>query len=168
MSKFIQITPEFAVAGQLSEDDYARAAEAGFVRVINNRPNGEEATQPNAEAAAATATAAGLAYAHVPTTKHDIFTDEVISGMADALASAEGPVLAHCKSGQRSAIVWAAAAARTAPVDDVLKSLADAGFDFGFLRDELDRQHDRHRWSPAKSESRAAGNASPERSVAAA
>jgi hypothetical protein len=42
--------------------------------------------------------------------------------------------------------VWAAASARTAPVDDILQALSAAGFEFGFLRDDLDAQAYRCRW----------------------
>jgi sulfide:quinone oxidoreductase len=66
--------------------------------------------------------------------------------MADALAELEGPVVAHCKSGLRSAIVWAAASARSQPVDCVLAALDKAGFDLDVIRDDLDAQADRERW----------------------
>jgi hypothetical protein len=58
-------------------------------------------------------------------------------------------VLAHCKSGLRSAIVWAAASARSQPVDCVLAALAAAGFELDFLRDDLEQQADRKRWLDA-------------------
>lgn len=147
MSKIVQITPDFAVAGQLDADGIARAAEAGFKTIINNRPDGEERAQPTAAEGQDAARAAGVAYVYLPTTKHDIFTEETVGQMASILAEAEGPVLAHCKSGQRSAVLWAAASARGLPVDQVLSTLESAGLDFGFLRDELDRQHDFKRWA---------------------
>jgi len=147
MSKIVQITPEFAVAGQLDADDIARAAAAGFKTIINNRPDGEERAQPTAAEGQDAARAANVAYVYLPATKHDIFTEEAVGRMASVLAEAEGPVLAHCKSGQRSAVLWAAASARNLPVDQVLSALELAGLDFSFLRDELDRQHDYQRWA---------------------
>lgn len=68
--------------------------------------------------------------------------------MIKAIGELEGPILAHCKSGLRCAIVWAAAAARSTPVDDVLATLEQAGQDLDFLRDELDAQADRQHWMP--------------------
>jgi sulfide:quinone oxidoreductase len=150
MSKFIQITPDFAVAGQLGPDDVARAAALGFRTIINNRPDGEERGQPTSEETQRTAAAFGLGYAHIPTTRSDVFSDEVVGHTAQALAGQSGPVLAHCKSGQRSAIVWAAAMARERPVAEVLASLNAAGLDLGFLRDELERQADRGEPTPAR------------------
>jgi hypothetical protein len=66
--------------------------------------------------------------------------------MADAVATLDGPSLAQCASGLRSAIAWAAASARTQDVDCVLKALEKAGFDLEFLRDDLEAQADRARW----------------------
>ncbi|MDO9384120.1 MAG: TIGR01244 family sulfur transferase [Hyphomicrobiaceae bacterium] len=147
MSKIIQITPSFAVAGQLEPEDFAHAAALGFRTIINNRPDGEERGQLSAAEGRQAAEDNGLAYVHIPTTKHDIFTDAVVGPMADVVAAQAGPILAHCKSGQRSAIAWAAAAARGQPVAEVLATLEDAGLDFGFLRDDLDKQADRRSWS---------------------
>jgi uncharacterized protein (TIGR01244 family) len=164
MTKFVQLTSGFAIAGQLDDDDLARAARLGFRTIVNNRPDGEEDGQPDARAARKAAERHGLFYVHIPTTKHDVFTEAVVGDMALALAQRDGPILAHCKSGQRSALVWAAAAARSRPVREVLDVLEDAGFDFGFLRDELDKQADRACWK----EPAPAAVAGPAKSQAAA
>ena len=50
-------------------------------------------------------------------TKADVFTERVVGGVGAALRELPGPVLAHCASGMRSAVAWAAAAARVQPVD---------------------------------------------------
>ncbi|HEX7075926.1 MAG TPA: sulfur transferase domain-containing protein, partial [Hyphomicrobiaceae bacterium] len=91
-------------------------------------------------------------FRHIPAGKQDLFADHVVESMADALNALDGPVLAHCYSGLRSAILWAAASARSQPVDCVLAAVRKAGFDLDFLRDELEAQADRKRWlgsSPA-------------------
>lgn len=146
MEKIVHITPTFAVTGALAPEDFAAVAALGFKSVISNRPDGEEAGQMPARVEAAHAWRHGLRFAHVPAEKLDLFTDPVVEGMADAVRSLEGPILAHCKSGLRSAIVWAAASARSQPVDCVLAALDAAGFDLDLLRDDLDRQADRRRW----------------------
>jgi sulfide:quinone oxidoreductase len=163
MSKIIQITPSFAVAGQLEPEDFAHAAALGFRTIVNNRPDGEERGQLSAAEGRQAAEENGLAYVHIPATKHDIFTDSVVNQMADVVSAQNGPVLAHCKSGQRSAIAWAAATARGQSVSEVLLTLKDAGLDYGFLRDELDKQADRRNWSTdataKRGSSEAAGSA---------
>jgi sulfide:quinone oxidoreductase len=142
----IFITPDFAVTSALAPGDFATAAAMGFRSVLSNRPDGEAEGQMTARTEAVHAWRSGLQFRHVATPKLDIFTDHVVEAVADAVATLNGPILAHCASGLRSAIVWAAASARTQNVDCVLKALEKAGFDLEFLRDDLEAQADRARW----------------------
>lgn len=146
MLKIQKLTPRFAITAALTEQDFAAAARAGFKAVVSNLPDGEFEGQLLAHREASLAWRAGLKFRHVPTSKHDVLTDAVVEGMADALAGLDGPVLAHCRSGTRSAIVWAAASARSQPVDCVLETLTKAGLDLDFLKDDLEAQADRKRW----------------------
>jgi sulfide:quinone oxidoreductase len=143
MDKIVYITPTFAVTGQLAAEDFAAAAALGFTAIVNNRPDGEEDGQLTSLAAAAHAQLAGLAYHHNPAGKLDLFSDRVVDSAASVLSINEGPILAYCKSGMRCSIIWAAAAARNQPVDDILFTLTTAGFDFDFLRDDLLEQASR-------------------------
>jgi sulfide:quinone oxidoreductase len=143
------ITPGFAVAPALDPSDFEQLAGLGFRTVINNRPDGEEKGQRPSGELAGHASSSGLVHRHIPARKVDVFTDQVVDAMADALRQAPGPILAHCKSGLRSAMIWAAASARTKPVDEILKALSAAGFDLGAIRDDLDSQADRARWNNA-------------------
>ena len=70
-----------------------------------------------------------------------MLSDRVLSGTHRALSELEGPVLAHCASGMRSAAAWAGAAARLQPADCVLEAVQRAGFNLAALRDELQEQN---------------------------
>ena len=146
MDKIVYLTSSFAVTSALASADFAAAATLGFRAVISNLPDGEEAGQPSGRDEAGHAWRAGLKFAHVPASKLDLFTDTVVEDMAAAVRRLDGPILAHCKSGIRSAIIWAAASARQQPVDCVLETLAKAGFELDFLKDDLEQQADRLRW----------------------
>lgn len=146
MKQPIYITPEFAVTDAMRPEDFAAAAAMGFRAVLSNRPDCEAADQMTARQESVVAWRAGLKFRHVPAAKLDLFTDEVVEAMGDAVASLDGPILAHCASGLRSAIAWAAASSRTQNVDCVLAALERAGFDLDFLRDDLEAQADRARW----------------------
>ncbi len=146
MEKITYITPDFAVTAALAPDDFSEVARLGFKAVLSNRPDDEDAGQLSARGEAVLAWRAGLRFAHVPASKLDLFTDPVIEDMDKAVRRLGGPILAHCKSGVRSAIIWAAASARSQPVDCVLERLTVAGFDLDFLRDELEAQADRKHW----------------------
>ena len=146
MDKPIFITPGFAVTSALAPEDFETAVALGFRSILSNRPDGEAEGQMTARAEAVHAWRAGLQFRHVPAPKLDLFTDRVVEAMAEAVATLDGPILAHCASGLRSAIVWAAASARTQNVDCVIAALDKAGFDLEFLRDDLEAQADRARW----------------------
>lgn len=152
MKNIIYITPNFAVTDMPAPEDFRQFAALGFKSVISNRPDHEENGQLTGRNEAVLAWRAGLRFLHIPAAKHELFTDAVVERMADALNALEGPIIAHCQSGLRSAILWAAASARSDSVDCVLAALRQARFDLDFLRDDLEAQADRKRWlgsSPA-------------------
>jgi uncharacterized protein (TIGR01244 family) len=108
---FTWLTPEFATAGQLSADDIAQAAAAGFRSVINNRPDFEGGpAQPTSQAMRQAAGAAGLDYAFLPVQSAYQTPDE-ISRMHELLRSMPKPVLGFCRSGTRTANLFRAASA---------------------------------------------------------
>lgn len=138
MARITFVTPQFAVAGALGPDDFAAVAAQGFKAVISNLPDGESPGHLAAAEAARLAAEAGLAFRHIPTTRIEVFSERVLGDMGRALAELNGPILAHCASGGRSALAWAAAAARYQSVDCVLATLSAAGFAFDPMREELE------------------------------
>ena len=146
--KITYLTPHFAVTGALQPDDIPGVAARGFKSILSNLPDGESVQYPSSADEAAHAERAGLEFRHVPAKKIEVFSDRVVDGMAQALSELDGPVLAHCASGLRSAIAWAAAAARSQPSDCVIAVLKTAGFDLAAIRDELEDQYRRDHSSP--------------------
>src|SRR5688500_10866696 len=110
MARIVRITDHFAVAGALQAEDFAHAAAAGFRSIVSNLPDGESPAQLTAAQEAALAGQAGLSFRHIPVNKHEVFSERVIGGLGNALDELPVPVLAHCASGLRSAVAWAAAA----------------------------------------------------------
>lgn len=104
----------------------------GVTIILNHRPDGEEASQPEGAAIEAAARSAGLTYVAAP-----------IRGLPDAAAVAAtaavlaglGPddrVLMFCRSGMRSTAAWAMAErARGAEADELRARAAAAGYDIG-------------------------------------
>jgi uncharacterized protein (TIGR01244 family) len=122
---FIRLTPDISVAGQIAPEDCALAAAQGFVAIISNRPDGEAPGQPDAATMAAAAHAAGLRFCHIPI-DHTGFAMPQVDAMAAELATG-GPVLAFCRSGTRSANLWALAAAARGVDPEVIVAAADQG-----------------------------------------
>lgn len=132
------IDANIAVAPQISTDDMAELAAAGFTAIVNNRPDGEDYGQPSGDEIAAAAEAAGLIYAAIPVT-HAGFSHPQIDAMASVLAEAKGPVLAYCRSGTRSCNLWALAAVKGGMhPDTAMAKAAEAGYDLSGLRPLLD------------------------------
>jgi uncharacterized protein (TIGR01244 family) len=104
MSDFRRVTDSLSVSPQVTEADMARAAAQGFVLVINNRPDGEDPSQPSGAAIEAAARAAGLDYLHVPVRGGP--TQDQVDAVRAAVEAANGPVLAFCRSGTRSIVTW--------------------------------------------------------------
>lgn len=105
---FKKLDEHYAVSAQITEAEVAAAALEGYRMVICNRPDGEEAGQIPATEIAAAAARHGMAFRHIPVTPGGI-TPEAVRRMAEALAEAEGAVLAYCRTGNRSAMIWQAA-----------------------------------------------------------
>jgi sulfide:quinone oxidoreductase len=117
-------------------DEMAEVARLGFRTVINNRPDGESFDQPPAAVVEAAAQAAGLVYHHQPVTSGGLTVDDVLQ-FRELLATADGPVLAFCRSGTRCANLWALAQAGHCNPDEVIAAAADAGYDVRGLRQIL-------------------------------
>lgn len=133
-----RIDDSISVAPQITPEDVAEIAAAGFAAIINNRPDDEEGGQPEGEAIRAAAEAAGLSYTAIPIT-HAGFSGNQVDAMVTALEAANGPVLAYCRSGTRSCNLWALAQAKLGENPDRLMAKAAAtGYDLTGIRPVLD------------------------------
>ena len=101
------LSPEFAVASQIIPDDLEDLASDGFKAIICNRPDNEGPGQPSFAALEAAAKAAGIEAVYLP-----IYPNRM--SMADAEAFARHlealpkPILAFCRTGNRSSSLFAA------------------------------------------------------------
>uniref|UniRef100_B0SYW7 Beta-lactamase hydrolase-like protein phosphatase-like domain-containing protein n=1 Tax=Caulobacter sp. (strain K31) TaxID=366602 RepID=B0SYW7_CAUSK len=129
MTVFRRVTDSLSVSPQIAIDDLSRAAEEGFVLVINNRPDDEEPGQPSSAQIEAAAKAAGLAYAHIPVRGGP--THDQVEAVRRAVEGADGPVLAFCRSGTRSIVTWSLGQAASGAADraTLVRQGADAGYD---------------------------------------
>jgi uncharacterized protein (TIGR01244 family) len=117
------------VAPQITVADVAAAQAQGIVLIINNRPDGEEPDAPQGAQIEAAARAAGIGYVAIPVT-HAGFSQPQVDAMLAALDTAEGPVLAYCRSGTRSTLLWALASAKMGEdKSDLVRKAAAAGYD---------------------------------------
>lgn len=100
-----QVSNVLHVSPQLTADDIRQAKAKGFVAIVNNRPDGEEVGQPSAAENRCAAEAEGLTYAHIPVVPGQV-SEGQIRAFQKMLADADGPVLAHCKTGARATTLY--------------------------------------------------------------
>jgi uncharacterized protein (TIGR01244 family) len=119
-------------SAQIKPGDLGALAESGVRSVICNRPDGEDPDQPAAAEIEAAARAAGLDFLHAPISGWP--DPETIEAVADRLGPAV-PTLMYCRSGTRSAMVWALAmrASGRGEPDELRAIAAAAGHDLSRL-----------------------------------
>jgi uncharacterized protein (TIGR01244 family) len=134
-----RINDHISVCGQIAPEDVASLKAAGFVTIINNRPDGESPDQvPGAEIEAA-AKAAGLAYYAIPLGREGVSPDMVEKTHA-ALEGSNGPVFAFCRSGTRSTTLWALSQAGEMEAGEIISQAAEAGYDMSHLAGHLSQK----------------------------
>jgi uncharacterized protein (TIGR01244 family) len=140
MLNMIPLDERTLIAGQIQPGDLQQIAKAGVRLVVNNRPDGEALMgQPRAAKVEEAARAEGLAFLDLPFTMHTL-TPQHVAHFAEALKTSEGRVLAYCRSGSRSSLLWAAArVADGAEVDAVLAQAQAAGIDLAQARGLIDQ-----------------------------
>jgi len=131
---FRKLDDSISVSEQITPQDVETAAAQGFTMIINNRPDEEQPGQPSGEEIREAAREAGLGYVAIPIT-HAGYSVPQVDAMRAALAKAEGPVLAFCRSGTRSTFVWALAKGADGEDPDTLTAKAGAaGYDISPVR----------------------------------
>jgi uncharacterized protein (TIGR01244 family) len=137
MSDFRQVSDSFWASPQIEPADVDEARNRGITLIVNNRPEGEAEDQTPGAAIEAAAKSAGLDYLAIPVS-HAGFSEDQVDAMARALAQSRGPVLAYCRSGTRSTLLWSLAQAKAGRTpDEIATDAARAGYDVTPIRSLL-------------------------------
>ncbi len=135
---FRKLTDNIYASPQIGLAEVAEAARLGVRLIVNNRPEGESEDQIAGAEIEAAARAAGIDYVAIPVT-HSGFSEPQVKAMAKALDGAGGPVLAYCRSGTRSTLLWALSEASHGGDPDALTNMAaKAGYDISPVRPLMD------------------------------
>ncbi|MBT8088892.1 MAG: TIGR01244 family phosphatase [Gammaproteobacteria bacterium] len=100
-----KLTDACCVAGQIQPADVEALKNNGFATVVCNRPDGEDLGQPTAASVAAACESHGVAFHHLPISNTGI-SAEMVERFQKIVAESDGTVLAYCRSGQRSSVLW--------------------------------------------------------------
>ena len=126
-----QLDEKTLVAGQIRPEDVPALKDWGVTLIVNNRPDFEDAGQPEGDDIEAAAKEAGIDYRHVPIARGLGPSD--IEAMREAINSVgDGKLFAFCRSGNRSTLAWAVARSEDGVPSAELNRMAnEAGFDLG-------------------------------------
>jgi uncharacterized protein (TIGR01244 family) len=131
--QLVSLAPGLSATGRLDRPDIEALAQAGVRTIINNRPDGEDPGQLPAAEARRLAEALGIAYHYIPITAATLSRAD-IDAFAAALRDAPAPIVAHCRSGTRSTLLWALSRMREgADPLDLVAEAARHGIDIASL-----------------------------------
>lgn len=132
MTDPVALNENIWLSGQIDPQELAAvAARLGLRRVVNNRPDHEEPGQPTSAEVAAAAEAAGLEYLEAPV--RGMPDPDTVARVGEWLADPK-PTLMFCRSGMRSAAIWAMAErARGADAEALRDQASAAGYDLSRL-----------------------------------
>lgn len=136
----IVVPNRLSVMSQPSPHDVADLARQGYKSLINNRPDGEKPDQPKAAEVRAAAREHGLHYEHMPVTLNAITYEDVMA-FRQAYTLGPHPVAAHCATGRRCYLLWAAGEVLDGEgsVVELTEKARDIGLEVPELRDLVDR-----------------------------
>lgn len=103
------LSPEVAVGPQIVPDDLKGLAADGFKAIICNRPDNEAPGQPSYAALEAAAKAAGMKAVYLPIQPNGM-TMAHAESFKQHLEALPKPVLAFCRTGARSSMLFTACA----------------------------------------------------------
>jgi len=135
---FRKLSDAVFASPQITAAEVDEARKLGFSMVVNNRPEGESDDQTPGDEIEAAAKRAGMEYLAIPIGRAG-FSEAQVEAMAQALENAGGPILAYCRTGTRSTLLWSLAqASRGGNPQKIAAQAAEAGYDISPVRAMVD------------------------------
>jgi len=134
---FRKINDSISVSPQISIADVDKIKAAGFVAIVNNRPDAEDQIQPISSDLQARALKLGLDFYHIPVSSIPSLAHVAseVALVAKILAETNGPILFFCRTGTRSSRLWALSQLGILAEHEIIGMTARAGYDLDeFLR----------------------------------
>lgn len=122
------ITDTLSVHAQITLKDIPALKKLGYRSIICNRPDGEGADQPSFKEIETAAKKAGLEAIYMPVVPGRVADDDA-SKFGKVLAELPAPTLAYCRTGTRSATLWALSQAGKIEIPEILTAAKAAGHD---------------------------------------
>lgn len=104
--KYRQFDADFAVAPQITPDEVAAVAKAGFRTILCCRPDNEDSGQPGFAAIDKAAREQGLKAVHIPISGG--IDEGALIRMEQVLKDMPRPIFGYCRSGGRAGSLYTA------------------------------------------------------------
>lgn len=137
MTEFKCINQHLSVFGQISKNDLLSAQQQGFKTVVNNRPDNEGDDQISNAELEQYSRELGLNYFYLPIAPTGI-SDQEAEQFGEIFKQQASPLLAFCRTGNRSTRLWALAQSATTDSNSLILQAQHAGYDISSLRERLD------------------------------
>lgn len=135
----LKLADNLYVSPQLTQADVQEAAKLGIQSVICNRPDGEEDSQPVFSEVQQWLEAAGISHSLQQPVVAPQINAEDIARFKQLRESTPAPVLAYCRTGTRSSLLWGYdQAANGTPVAEIMAAAQAAGIDLGNFAERLE------------------------------
>lgn len=134
--KLAILTPDVTALAQPSEEEIRELVDRGYRSIISNRPDGEAPDQPSWATLKAAALARGMEAVHIPVVASQIGAADILA-FRNALERLPKPIAAFCRTGTRSALLWALANVDGMTAEDRLEIAAKQGYDLEPFRARL-------------------------------
>lgn len=132
MRNLRKISETLSFCDQLRLADINKLVDMGFRSVICNRPDSEEINQPTFKQIQTALEAVNIDAYFLPVEPGEI-NDEHVKSFESALEELPTPTLAFCRTGMRSATLWAWSQADKQSAQDILSTAKAAGIDLNSI-----------------------------------
>lgn len=130
------IDENFSVSPQIEPADLHELARDGYQVLICNRPDGEEAGQPEASAMREAATEAGMSFHYIPVSG-GAFPEDSVSAFGEVRRRDGRKTIAYCRTGTRSITLETLANPAGRSSEKRLQLARQAGYDLSSLAAKL-------------------------------
>lgn len=125
--KLQKLNENIYISDQINTADIDTLNNLGIKTIINNRPDNEETKQPLSRDLSENAEKVGIKYYHLPVISGN-YTSELNQKFSGLLITAKSPIVAFCRTGNRSIHLWAYSQAPSYGEDYVTAEANKLGF----------------------------------------
>ncbi|AQG98854.1 TIGR01244 family protein [Burkholderia sp. KK1] len=127
-----KLTDTLSLSPQIFASDLTALRDAGIRSIVCNRPDGEGSDQPTVSEISTAAAPLGIEVHYLPVDSGKV-TDDRATQFGALVASLDAPVLAYCRTGMRSAMLWGLSQTSRRPLNDIIATASAAGYDLNAL-----------------------------------